>query len=130
VRFLLDTNVVIALMRLDPIVVKQANRHRAGELATSSLVLFELYFGAQKSSRVAANLKVLSDVDIPVLDFEEPDARVAAEIRYRLESQGRPIGGYDVLIAGQALARDLTLVTRNTSEFSRVEGLRIENWEA
>jgi len=117
-------------MRLDPAVVRQANRHRAADLATSSLVMFELHFGAQRSSRVAANLKALFDVGLPVLDFMERDARFAAEVRYQLESQGRPIGGYDTLIAGQALARDLTLVTRNTREFERVDRLRLDNWEA
>lgn len=129
-RFLLDTNAVVALMRLDPVVVKRANRHRAGELAASSLVMFELFFGAYKSSRVAANLRVVSDVGLVVLDFAEQDARVAAEVRYQLEGRGTPIGPYDTLIAGQALARDLTLVTRNTREFERVGGLRVENWEA
>lgn len=129
-RFLLDTNAVIALMRLDPVVVRRANRHRVADLTTSSVVMFELYHGAQKSSRITANLETLSDVGLPVLDFTENDARVAAEIRTVLEGRGQPIGSYDTLIAGQALARDLTLVTRNTREFERVDGLRLENWEA
>jgi len=130
VRFLLDTNLVIALIRLEPKVVRHLNRHRASDLATSSLVIFELHYGAQKSVRAAANLKLLSDVDLPVLDFNAEDARVAGEVRAQLERRGTVIGGYDTLIAGQALARDLTLVTRNTREFERVEGLRLENWEA
>jgi tRNA(fMet)-specific endonuclease VapC len=92
--------------------------------------MFELHYGAQKSSRVAANLATLSDIGLAVLNFTEDDARVAAEVRTRLESNGQPIGSYDTLIAGQALARDLTLVTRNTREFERVDGLRLENWEA
>ena len=128
--FLLDTNAVIALMRLDPVVVRRANRHRAADLATSSVVMFELYHGAQKSSRISANLKALADVGLQVCDFTESDARVAAEVRTILEGRGQPIGGYDTLIAGQALARDLTLVTRNIREFERVAGLRLENWEA
>lgn len=62
--------------------------------------------------------------------FGEQDAFRAGEIRAYLQSRGTPIGAYDVLIAGQALARDLTLVTRNIGEFARVDGLRVENWEA
>jgi tRNA(fMet)-specific endonuclease VapC len=130
VSFLLDTNVVIALMRLDQVVVRRANRHRLAELATSSIVMFELYHGAQKSARVAANLGTLSDVRLPILDFTSEDARAAAEVRTSLEGRGTPIGSFDTLIAGQALARDLTLVTRNTREFERVDGLRVEDWEA
>ena len=64
------------------------------------------------------------------MPFDDVDARVAAEIRAVLRRAGTPIGPYDNLIAGQALARDLTLVTRNIREFERVQGLRLENWEA
>jgi tRNA(fMet)-specific endonuclease VapC len=65
-----------------------------------------------------------------VLEFDQEDARQAGEIRALLALRGTPIGPYDVLIAGQAKARRLTLVTRNTAEFSRVHDLRIENWES
>jgi tRNA(fMet)-specific endonuclease VapC len=64
-----------------------------------------------------------------VLDFDRENARQAGELRTRLAAAGTPIGAYDVLIAGQALARALTLVTHNTGEFQRVPGLRIEDWE-
>ena len=64
-----------------------------------------------------------------MLEFDEDDARCAGEIRDLLRRAGTPIGPYDTLIAGQALARDLTLVTHNTREFSRVSGLRLEDWE-
>jgi tRNA(fMet)-specific endonuclease VapC len=65
-----------------------------------------------------------------VLSFDREDARHAGEIRAMLSAQGTPIGGYDLLIAGQARARNLILVTRNQREFQRVEGLQTENWES
>ena len=64
-----------------------------------------------------------------VLEFDEEDARQAGQIRAQLASKGTPIGPYDVLIAGQAKARELTLVTHNTSEFQRVPGLKVEDWK-
>lgn len=128
-EFLLDTNVIIALIRLDRSVVKRANLELPTAIFTSSVVMHELYYGASRSARVAENLAHLGNVGLQVLNLDPADARVAAEIRVDLERRGTPIGAYDVLIAGQALARDFTLVTRNTREFARVEGLRVENWE-
>lgn len=75
-------------------------------------------------------MAVFDSLKFPVLDFDRDDARQAGVIRAELSTRGMPIGPYDVLIAGQAVARDLTLVTRNTREFSRVPGLRLADWEA
>lgn len=129
-KLLLDTNVVIALIRLDTRVVQRLNQHDPDDVAMSAICMFELTYGALKSARAAENLKVLGDVGMQALDITTDDARAAGQIRYQLERAGTLIGAYDVLIAGQALARDLTLVTRNTREFARVDGLRVENWEA
>jgi tRNA(fMet)-specific endonuclease VapC len=126
-KYLLDANAVIGLIRLDKRLVSQVNRQRQGDFVTSSIVLHELYFGALKSQRLADNLKTLRDIDLATLDFDGRDAEVAAEVRIRLDARGTPIGPHDLLIAGQALSRDLTLITRNTREFARVEGLRVEN---
>ena len=128
--FLLDTNVVIALIRLERSVVKRANLERPTDIFTSSLVMHELRYGALKSARVADNLAHLENVGLQVLDFTTSDGIAAAETRLNLERRGTPIGPIDTLIAGQALARDLTVVTRNTREFLRVPDLRVENWEA
>jgi hypothetical protein len=68
-------------------------------------------------------------LQFPVLEFDQEDARPAGEIRAHLPSKGMPIGPYDVLIAGQAKARKLTLVTHNTTEFTRVPGLKVEDWK-
>lgn len=131
ISHLLDTNAVIALIgrRSD----KLANRvlqNAEGTIGLPSIVAHELYFGAQKSAKVQHNLETLRLLfsDLPILDFDQRDAFVAGEIRAALAVKGTPIGPYDVLIAGQAKARGLMLVTNNLGEFSRVDGLRVEDW--
>jgi tRNA(fMet)-specific endonuclease VapC len=94
------------------------------------IVLHELYYGAHKSARRERNLATVDALRFEVIDFDREDARDAGEIRAALALQGTPIGGYDVLIAGQARARGLILVTRNMREFEPVPGLVVENWEA
>ena len=96
-----------------------------------SVSLYELWLGVAKSVQTEANtrrLEMFLSGAVGVLDFGEGDARRAGEIRHTLESVGRPIGAYDLLIAGQALSRGLTLVTANVREFGRVKGLRWEDW--
>jgi tRNA(fMet)-specific endonuclease VapC len=128
VKYLLDANVVIALFKSKPAVVRALRFHNLGEIAVSSIVLHELYFGACKSNsrRSFADLETLR---FAILPFDAEDAARAGEIRAALAVRGTPIGPYDVLIAGQALARGLILITRNVREFSRIPDLRIENWE-
>lgn len=127
-RYLVDTNTIIAWVRAaNDYVVTRFAEVRA-DLTISSIVFYELQFGAFNSDRVDHNLGVYNALGLPILPFEADDARVAGEIRATLKRRGTPIGPYDMLIAGQALARDLTLVTHNVSEFARVEGLRIESW--
>ena len=85
----------------------------------------------EKSGRVRENterLRVLLSGDLDLLDFDDLDARAAGRVRAALEKTGTPIGAYDLLIAGQALWRGLTIVTANTSEFSRVAELSWEDW--
>ncbi|MCX7673596.1 MAG: type II toxin-antitoxin system VapC family toxin [Thiobacillaceae bacterium] len=128
-RYLLDTNAVIAVLN-DPKgrVAQRLRTHRPEEVAVSVVVLFELYYGAFKSARRANNLALVDGLRFEVLPFEHEDARHAGEIRAELSTRGSPIGAYDVMIAGQARARGLVLVTRNLSEFQRVSGLACENW--
>lgn len=97
----------------------------------SAIVAFELWFGIAKSARIEMNtqrFEILLSGSVSALPFDNQDARAAGSIRASLESVGRSIGAYDYLIAGQALARQLTLVTANVSEFSRVTGLSWEDW--
>ena len=130
-RFLLDTNAVIALLN-DPKgqVSRRIREQLPSDIALSAIVLHELYYGAYKSQRLERNVAIVGALRFEVLPFDQEDARDAGEIRAILASQGTPIGGYDMLIAGQARARGLTLITRNMREFQRVRGLAAENWEA
>ena len=128
-RYLLDTNVIIALLKdRDSPPSRRALQHRPSEICISSIVLHELFYGAFKSQRTERNVALVESLRFEVLDLDPEDARQAGEIRAILALGGTPIGPYDVLIAGQAKARDLILVTHNTAEFGRVPGLRIEYW--
>jgi tRNA(fMet)-specific endonuclease VapC len=128
-KMMLDTNVVIAVAGRRRQVVEQLRRYDPVEICVSALVMHELYFGAYKGQRAGRNLAEIDAYSFQVLAFDLNDARRAGEIRARLDALGLRIGPYDVLIAGQALARGLTLVTRNTRAFARVEGLSLEDWE-
>lgn len=128
-KIALDTNVIVAIQKRNVAVLERLARYSAGEVVLPAIVLHELWFGAYNSTQVNANIADIERLRFPVLDFNSEDGRIAALIRADLKRKGMPIGPYDILIAGQALARDLTLVTRNTREFMRVEGLRVEDWE-
>lgn len=129
--YLLDSNAVIALLNdQSGLVSRRLRQCRPADIGISSIVSHELYFGAFKSQRREQNLATVDGLRFEVLAFDHEDARHAGEIRAVLSAHGTPIGGYDVLIAGQARARKLTLVTRNQREFQRVDGLQLENWES
>lgn len=132
-RYLLDTNAIIALLgaatRAKAAISRRVRAHNPRDILLSSLVMHELFFGAFKSGRVAPNVALVDGIALEVLAFDKEDARASGEIRALLAKNGRPIGPYDVLIAGQARARDLILVTHNVREFSRVPDLLIEDWE-
>jgi tRNA(fMet)-specific endonuclease VapC len=134
VNYLLDTNVCIALINGTSTKVRarygQAVRDGSA-LATSSVVLHELWYGVAKSASVDRNARRLREFlarDLETLDFTEQDAQTAGKIRADLERKGTRIGEYDTLIAGQALARSLILVTANVGEFARVKGLIVNDW--
>ena len=130
-RYLLDTNAVISLLNdAECPLASRARQHHPSEIAISAIVLHELIDGAFKSQRTAQNVALVDALRLEVLEFDREDARQAGELRARLALIGRPIGPYDVLIAGQAVARQLILVTHNTGEFGRIEGLTVEDWEA
>jgi tRNA(fMet)-specific endonuclease VapC len=129
-RYLLDANAVIALLNdKSSKTAQRARRERVGDVAVSAIVAHELFYGAFKTRRAAQNLALIDALQFVVLEFDKEDARQAGEVRALLAAKGTPIGPYDVLIAGQAVARDMILVTRNTQEFGRVMGLQIEDWQ-
>ena len=128
-RYLLDTNAVIALLNDSEGQISQPVRTLLpADFGLSSIVMHELYFGACKSQRRDRNLDLVDKLRFEVVPFDKEESRHAGDVRCALAAQGVPIGGYDVLIAGQARARGLTLLTRNVREFRRVTDLRIENW--
>ena len=92
--------------------------------------MFELWYGVAKSRQVSRNTELLRTFLQPlrIVAFDDEDAETAGDVRAALERSGKPIGPYDNLIAAQALRRDLLLITANVREFSRVKGLRWENW--
>ncbi|RCW79344.1 type II toxin-antitoxin system VapC family toxin [Phyllobacterium bourgognense] len=132
-RYVLDTNAVIHLVsRRSDTLVRLILEKREGEIGIPSIVAHELYFGVYKSQKISFNLEALRLLltDFPILEFDQEDARVSGELRSVLAQTGAPIGPYDVLIAGQAKARDLTVITNNVREFKRVDGLKVEDWTA
>ena len=101
------------------------------EMFVSSIAIFELWYGVFGSDRVRFNanrLETFLEAPVALLIFDGEDARAVGVIKAALKRKGRPIGSYDVLLAGQALARNLTLITANVTEFSRVEGLKLQDW--
>ncbi|OHB32369.1 MAG: plasmid maintenance protein [Phenylobacterium sp. RIFCSPHIGHO2_01_FULL_70_10] len=131
-RYLLDTNLCIRVLRDRPQAVRERFNLEAEGLCISTIVLTELLHGAAKSDRPEHNRREVERfaARLSVLPFDEAAADHAADIRAVLERQGRTIGGYDLLIAGHARSRGLTVVTGNLAEFERVEGLRCEDWLA
>jgi tRNA(fMet)-specific endonuclease VapC len=133
-RYLLDTNACIALINGKPASVRTQFEKglSAGSVAfVSSVALFELWYGIAKSTRPENNAQRLMRFvsgPVSVLPFQEEDARTAGEIRAEIEAMGRPIGAYDLLIAGQALRHKMTVVTANAKEFGRIKNLQWEDW--
>lgn len=132
--YLLDTNACIALINGNPPAVRvrlQKASASGANVFVSSVALFELWYGVAKSTREEFNRKRLETFlagPIFILPFADLDARMAGSVRAALESTGRPIGAYDLLMAGQALRHKLTLVTANVREFSRVKELLWQDW--
>src|ERR1700691_3180209 len=132
--YLLNTNACIAVINGKPQPVRIRLRKefdRETKVFVSSVVAFELWYGVAKSARATANAQLLTTFfagPIGLLAFDDEDARVAGVVRANLEAAGKPIGAYDLLIAGQALRHKLTLVTANSREFGRVKGLKWEDW--
>jgi len=133
-KYLLDTNACIALINDDRPSVRTRLRKALAEgaiLLVSSVVAFELWYGVAKSARPEANARLVETFfagPVGLLAFEPEDAKVAGRVRAALEAVGKPIGAYDLLIAGQALRHQLTLITANGKEFRRVKGLEWEDW--
>lgn len=129
-RYLLDTNIVIYVLKQRPIEVLSIFNANASRMAISSITLAELLHGAEKSNRVSENLAAIEDFSsrLDVLPYGPKAAQHYGAIRAALEKQGQPIGVNDLHIAGHARSEGLVLVTNNISEFARVPALEVENW--
>jgi len=129
-KYLLDTNIVIYVIKRRPVEVMGVFNQNAGRMAISAITLSELYHGAEKSAKVAQNLAVVEEFAslLEVLPYAAKASQHYGAIRNELEKAGRPIGVNDLHIAAHARSEGLTLVTNNLSEFERVPGLLLENW--
>ena len=129
-RWALDTNTLIYFFKGEGSVVAELLSRPPSDIGIPTIALFELEVGIAKSSSPKKRLSQLRELlnVVYVIPFDDRAARASAGVRAALEIKGTPIGPYDVLIAGSALAHGVTLVTRNTKEFSRVEGLTLESW--
>lgn len=127
---LLDTNILIALSKARPGLQEKLARHAAADILLSSVVVAEIEYGIAKSARKEHNRQVFDILlkGFPQVDFDHRAARLYGPIRADLERRGLPIGPYDLMIAAQAISLGAVLVTDNVSEFSRVEGLTLDNW--
>ena len=131
-RYLLDTNIVIYVLKRRPLEVLATFNANASRMAISSITLAELMHGAEKSGRVSENLSVIEDFcsRLEVLPFGAKAAQHYGAIRAALEKIGQSIGVNDLHIAGHARSEGLVLVTNNAPEFERVPALELENWVA
>ncbi len=129
-RYLLDTNIIIYVIKQRPLSVLSTFNMHAGRMAMSAISLAELIHGAEKSMAPARNLAVVEDFAsrLEVLPYGSEAAYHYGAIRAALEKLGQPIGVNDLHIAAQARAKGLTLVTHNMREFERVPGLYCESW--
>lgn len=130
-EYLLDTNICIYLIKeRPPGILERFRQHSPEEVAISVVTLFELQYGVEKSQYREHSEDALGKFLLPltVIDLDRSAANEAAAIRAQLEKKGLSIGPYDLLIAGIARSRGMTLVTNNTKEFNIVSGLRLEDW--
>ena len=129
-KYMLDTNIAIYVIKRRPIDALNAFNRYAGQLCISSITLAELMHGVEKSARPDHNLRQVEDFvsRLVVLEYGNKAAAHYGDIRAALERRGTPIGVNDLHIAGHSRSEGLTLVTNNLNEFERVEGLRLENW--
>jgi tRNA(fMet)-specific endonuclease VapC len=132
-RFLLDTCAVSDFAQGHPQVLERVKASMPEDLAVSALTEMEVIYGLLLNPKLAHRLKPVMDAffgAIRVLPYDRKAAQATATARAKLKRRGRPIGAYDVLIAGTAVAHELILVTSNVREFKQIEGLRVEDWRS
>ena len=130
-KYCLDTCVISDFVKGHQNVQAILKRHKPHELAISTITLMEIEYGLalnlQRKKKIQPIITALLD-KISLIPYQQQAAETTAQIRAQLKQQGKPIGPYDIMIAGVALSQNLTLVTSNTKEFERIIGLKLENW--
>lgn len=129
-RWMLDTDICIHVIRERPPSLRQRFNEAADQLCISAITLAELLYGAEKSARPVQNRLVVDQfaARLEALPFAEAAAAQYGQLRAELEREGKPVGGYDMLIGAHARSLGLVLVTNNRREFDRISGLRVESW--
>lgn len=130
-NLLLDTNICIYIIKQKPPeVLQKFKAYNVGDIGISSISVAELEFGVYKSQFPEGNQQALEQFLLPltIVDFDAGAAKMYGKVRAILEKQGTPIGSLDTLIAAHALSLQITLITNNVREFSRVPNLKLENW--
>ncbi len=129
-EYMLDTNICIYVIKNYPPKLRERFNRLAEQLCISSITLGELRYGAEKSARQLDNLDAVEQFTerLEILPFSAKAAVHYGQLRAELERRGRPVGALDMLIAAQARAEGLVVVTNNAREFRRISGLRVENW--
>jgi len=128
IKFMLDTDICIYTMKRKPLEARRMFNIHSGAMCISTVTLGELVHGVEKSDNPQSNLQLLEGFvgRLEVVDYDKVAAHHFGQLRYELK--GQEIGPYDFMIAAHARSLGLTLITNNTREFKRVEGLRVENW--
>lgn len=128
--YMLDTNICIYVMKNYPQELREKFNSLAEQLSISSITLGELHYGAEKSARRAENLIAVEHfvARLDVLPFDAKAAAHYGQVRAELERAGTPCGPHDMQIGGHARSQGLIIVTNNMREFSRMKGIRVENW--
>lgn len=129
--YMLDTNICVYIIKQKPkSVIDKFKKMKNANICISSITYSELLYGAEKSSNIAKNLLALTLFlsNIEILSYDESASIDYGIIRSKLEKQGKIIGPLDMLIAAHAKSLNITLVSNNSKEFERVDGLRLENW--
>ena len=129
-RYMLDTNICIYVIKNYPTKLRERFNRLAEQLCVSTITLAELQYGAEKSARRVENLQAVEQfrARLEVLSFSPSAAAHYGQIRAELERAGRPAGSHDMMIGGHARSEGLVLVTNNVREFERMSGLSLENW--
>lgn len=128
--YLLDTDITIYCLKGNEMVRQNLRSHINDPIQISSVTLMELYYGAFKSQKVESNLAKVRKIEnsLEIIPVNQDQVEIFGMLKVKLESAGTPLDDFDLILAATALSHNLILVTNNESHFSRIEGLKIENW--